>query len=262
LTLIIGIKCSDGIVLAADGAATLGFLHTQTIRQPVRKLSIIKDCVVVGVSGPVGLGQRIVDELGDLYASNPPQSRKSAKEMVKVRERIFPHLQQELDAAAVAARAIGQQALGSAISQTLMGAGLPNQSCLFQFDEKGAPEEATENLPFATVGSGSQIADPFLAFLRRTFWPGRLPTLPEGVFVAVWTLTHAIETNTGGVSDPIQVIVLERRGDKFVARELTEAELQEHLQAIERATARLASFREAISDQQTGTATTVPEPEA
>jgi 20S proteasome alpha/beta subunit len=40
MTLIIGIKCSDGIVMGADGAATFGSLGQQTIRQGTKKLEV------------------------------------------------------------------------------------------------------------------------------------------------------------------------------------------------------------------------------
>ncbi len=38
MTLIIGIKCSDGIVMGADGAATFATLGQPTIRQETKKL--------------------------------------------------------------------------------------------------------------------------------------------------------------------------------------------------------------------------------
>jgi 20S proteasome alpha/beta subunit len=60
MTLIIGILCSDGAVLGADGAATFGpGLGETTIRQPVRnKLRVIGSDAVAGMSGSVGLSQR------------------------------------------------------------------------------------------------------------------------------------------------------------------------------------------------------------
>ena len=58
MTLILGIRCTDGIVLGADGSATLGALGTYTARQQsVKKLRIVRDKIVFGLSGPVGLGQ-------------------------------------------------------------------------------------------------------------------------------------------------------------------------------------------------------------
>ncbi len=64
MTLIIGLKCSDGIVVGYDGAATLANIaRLRTVIQPVPKLAIIRDKMIVGVSGPVGLGQVFCDRV-------------------------------------------------------------------------------------------------------------------------------------------------------------------------------------------------------
>ena len=70
MTLIVGVKCSDGIVLGADSTATLGIpLGGSTIRQDtVTKLHIASGKLVIGVSGPVSLSQSYSDEI-DAYIS-------------------------------------------------------------------------------------------------------------------------------------------------------------------------------------------------
>ena len=70
MTLIVGILCSDGVVVAADGAATLGSLGNSTVRQEVKKLDVISGKIIVGVSGPVGLGQKLKDKIGKQYSGN------------------------------------------------------------------------------------------------------------------------------------------------------------------------------------------------
>jgi 20S proteasome alpha/beta subunit len=59
MTLIVGILCKEGVVVGADGAASLGVLGQMTAMQPVKKLSLLHNCMIVGVSGSVGLSQRI-----------------------------------------------------------------------------------------------------------------------------------------------------------------------------------------------------------
>jgi len=53
--------------MGADGAATLGALGQKTVQQPVRKLSTIANSAILGVSGAVGLGQRIGGILNKLW---------------------------------------------------------------------------------------------------------------------------------------------------------------------------------------------------
>jgi hypothetical protein len=103
-----------------------------------------------------------------------------------------------------------------------------------------APEAATSDLPFVSVGVGQATADPFLAFIRRVFWREREPNTADGIFAATWTLRHAIDTSPGGVADPIQVMVLE---DGKV-RELDSKELDEHEQNVELLEEHIRGFEE------------------
>ena len=93
------------------------------------------------------------------------------------------------------------------------------------------------------IGSGQHIADPFLAFLRRIFWPNRLPTTSEGKASAVWTLYHAIQTNPGGIGFPMQVVTLSMQGGKPKAAELSREEIDtEHIQGIEDAEKKMSAI--------------------
>src|ERR1043165_9396221 len=178
MTLIVGIKCSDGIVVGADGAATLGELGQPTVRQDARKLSILSHKIIIGVSGKVGLGQRIIERIGDLYSGGKLVGAKPGAAMTIMRTAIWPDIAGEFQAATAAQHVIGHLAQSSALSHTIVALPLDRQLSLIYFDQQGAPEEATNDLPFISIGSGRLTADPFLAFIRKIFWPiGALPSL-------------------------------------------------------------------------------------
>ncbi|MEI8061337.1 MAG: hypothetical protein WCG99_03540 [Candidatus Berkelbacteria bacterium] len=258
MTLIIGIKCKDGVVLASDGAATLGSLGNSTAKQPTKKLSVIDDKVIVGVSGPVGLGQRIIGEIDILWKDNAFSGNAPFQAMTKISEKIREHIRPELEMAASARNTVGQVALSSALSTTLVAMPVSRKPSLFQFDHQGSPEEAPDELPFASIGSGQAIADPFLGFIRRVFWNNETPTINEGLFASIWTLRHAIEINPGGVAEPIQVVILTQSGSNWIAKELCDSELQEHDDAVIAAEKRLSNLQEEVqSDEQ---AVAIPNP--
>lgn len=243
MTLIVGIKCSDGIVVGADGAATLGAMGQGTIRQSIHKLNIIAHKLIVGVSGPIGLSQRFNWRIEEMWLGNKLSGKKCPEAMNIMRKELWKDIEGEMQAAAIAQQTIGRAALQSALSSSLVALPLDKKFALIQFDQQAAPEEATESLPFVCIGSGQPIADPFLAFIRKIFWPEGMPSLEQGIFSAVWTLDHAIETNPGGVADPTQIMVLEQDGKDFKARELEKSELQEHREAINSAELALQKFR-------------------
>ncbi len=239
MTLIIGIKCSDGVVLGSDGAATFGTLGNTTIRQPIRrKLKIRQQCLVIGTSGPVGLGQRYAHELQELWASKKLSGAQPEAAMVLISQAFRAHCLAEIEVARQVSSLVGHAAAQSALAHTVVALPLRKKPCLIQFDHQGCPELASEDLPFISIGSGQQIADPFLALLRRLLWPDRQPTLAEGTFAVTWTLHHAIETNAGGVADPKQVVWLK----ESAAKELAEDELEEHLQLVQEVEGRLTTF--------------------
>jgi len=264
VTLIVGIKCSDGIVVAADGAATLGVMGQTTARQTTKKLNILSGSVVLGVSGPVGLAQRFEGEIEALWenkklSGSGMPSMKPHEAMVIIRDVLWKHVEPELKAAQTAVNLVGHAAAAqSAICSAVVALPITKMPCLFQFNQQCSPEEATAKLPFLAIGSGQTIADPFLAFIRRIFWPDHNPTIGDGVFAALWTVKHAIQTAPGGIGDPIQIIIIERHDENWRARELVMEELQEHEEAIKYAEGSLARFRDSFHKPQDNEAPDTP----
>jgi 20S proteasome alpha/beta subunit len=248
MTLLIGIKCRDGLVLAADGAATYGVLGQHTIRQPVRKkLRLVDAQTVVGTSGPVGIGQRVAGVVGELRRQNkvaiePQNPNTSTKQLQQAKpHEVMGHLRTafwqviapELDIARAMMQVMGNGSpLQSALSQSFVAIMVSGDPCLIQFDHQAAPEQVTEDLPFVALGSGQLIADPFLAFLRRIYWPDELPDVKQGVFTAIWALHHTIETIPGGVGHPIQIVTFLKDGATWKAQEMQREACEEHLQYI------------------------------
>lgn len=228
--------------MGADGAATLGALGQHTVTQPVKKLSVVANSVILGVSGSVGLGQRIGGTVNKLW-DDRKFTGASFEVMQAVREAFAPVLMPEIRYATDAAKLVGQgAALPSAIALTLLAVPVQRQLRLYQFGCTGDPEEATADLPFVAIGSGQNLADPFLAFLRQIFWKEAQPNTSEGVFATVWSLLHAIRRNTGGVAEPIQLMTAKIDGGRPVIKEFDVAELEETRQGVAEAEAYLSQF--------------------
>src|ERR1019366_7777330 len=232
MTLLIGIKCTNGLVIAADGATTFGdSLGNRTIRQPSRKLAIVNDRMIVAVTGSVGLQQRFVGELGSIQ---PGAGAKRHQIMELLAGAIRKPMRDEYQTCEAFKGALGNSSIQGMITGTMVGIMVQGDPTLIKFDHQGSPECASENLRFISLGSGQPLADPFLAFLRRIFWRDKPPSLNDGVFAATWTLHHAIEMHPGGVDHPVQVMTLQATtGGGCEIHELAEADLQEHLQAID-----------------------------
>ncbi len=252
MTLIAGILCSDGVVVASDSFATYAEGAMPTIgQQQVTKVRKLGNSVIYASTGAIGVAQIIATLLGRMEAANSfagpaivndPTPSTVAMTMIsfQIAEQVRPIIQ----SAAAMASLVGAQAAGAtAVVKSIVAVAVAGRPCLFQFDSSGAPEEATSELPFIALGSGQAIADPFLALLKRILWTNRAPTVAEGRFVAAWTITHVSKTNFGGVGLPPQIASLTiQNGNPVVAF----ADAGEHEQAV---TAAEAALREHLEKQ-------------
>lgn len=250
MTLIVGIKCRDGIVLAADSAATLGNVGERTIRQnSATKLTIVGGSAIIGTAGSVGLGQRFAHDL-ETHVNGNLRSQHPTVAMTSLSDSFHKHIGKEVERARPFMSIIGNgAATGGLMSQSLVAIGTSGGPSLFQFDHQASPEAATDQLPFVAIGSGQSIADPFLAFIRRIFWANDAPSLSEGIFAAVWTIEHAIQTHPGGVDGQVQVAIHEGVGKGSSAKMLANSDVEETHQAIAAAETTLRGFRNLISER-------------
>lgn len=241
MTLIIGFKCSDGLVVGADGGATMGDVSgLRTIMQPMTKLQLAADKAIVGVSGPVGLGQLYVDCVERIH--NQFRDKDISWICRSLRDEFRKDAEIAMHMAAMAIQVLGANARAGAITTTLVALAARDGPHLVQFDCECCPEVTTNDLPFVSIGSGQMIADPFLAFLRRVFWKDRLPSVSEGIFAVNWTLEHAIDTAPGGIAYPITLGELKMEGTQPRARLLSKEELQEHREMRTEAEAHVRMF--------------------
>ena len=83
MALIIGIHCSDGVVIGTDSAAASDPLAPTASREFQQRIAIIDDRVIVAGTGAIGLGQRFAALTGQHWASKELQN-KSAVEIGKM----------------------------------------------------------------------------------------------------------------------------------------------------------------------------------
>lgn len=254
MTLIIGIRCDEGIVMAADSAATMGSVAGQTAQlRTAKKLTICQGKIVVGISGFLGLGQRLVAAIDQGHKENKFKGRKETA-VGAMRDALVKIAEPEWRMSGLVSQAQNHRGANSyATAPMLLALPIEKELVLVQFTETCAPEIATDELPFVALGSGQPLADPFLAYIRRVLWPkSALPSVADGVFSAMWTLTHTIETNPGGVAGPIQIVVLRNANGAPVATELLDSDLAEHREALDDLDRRIAEWRAGFTNKPLG----------
>ena len=79
--------------------------------------------------------------------------------------------------------------------------------------------------------------------MRRVFWGDTPPLLVDGIFAVTWALNHVIELNPGGINGPPRIAVLDNQNR---ARELSDAELEEHKSNADGAEKHLSQYKEIL----------------
>jgi hypothetical protein len=236
MTLIVAFSCVDGAVIAADSMLTASIGSLPTGHHHGRKVHILPDHHVFAFAGDQGQA----DRLRLMAALNT------------ARAATVPHpLDHGLGLTQGIITQFNATGIGNAINMNAVLAFPHNRSiavCAFM----GAlqPWLLDGDHYFVAMGSGKQMADPFLRFLLDVFSPTQ-PTVREAVFLATWTLQHTINTNPGGVAGPIRMVVIQNLEGGVTVRELSADEVGEQQQAVADAESTLRNWRSLIAGTRT-----------
>ncbi len=238
MSLIVGIRCTDSLVLAASGPGTMPSEDgLPPARQWSKKLRVVAGQAVLGVTGHDGLAQEMALSLERSLAE--PDKRESADDVlrVKLRDALAAPVQRTV---AIHRTLQGLPGFGITsneyvISQSLLAIPFGDSLRLFLLDPECSITEVTDELACATIGGAKAVADPFLAFLRKVLWEERVPDVALGELSAYWTMLHVAETCPGALTFPVQMVVIRREPSGSIdIYERGERELTRIQQAIER----------------------------
>lgn len=252
MTAVVGIRCTNGVVLGTDSSVTFATEQRPTVEQLSDKLDVLDDRVIVASTGWVGQGQRfrsVVHQLCD-------------QDFYKKADLDGLDVGRSLSAAAI--QDFKKTGAPKGEFGALVAFPCRKDIHLCEFDLKHFQPEMKplDGIWYCSMGSSQPITDPFLGFIRDVFWHEGPPTIKEATFALTWTLDHAIEVNPGGVKGPISVGVLEEEVHRGFprARKLEDHELNEIRVSIDAAKDALRDFPKQLRPEAAGDRE-VPEPE-
>lgn len=226
MTVIVGVRCSDGVVIGADSVATSAHGTQPLIHLPSNsKIQIFQNCVIVAATGAVGYSQRLTEHIEAAIAGGVFNNMNWRECTTNISRRVLSDLQNSL-ASRHPTQGIGYGAL--------LAAAIQNEPCLVEYGTTDfQPEIKTGNLFFVTMGSGQVLADPFFAFVTRVLWGNQMPDVERGKFGVYWVLDHTIKLAPGGVGGPIKLAVLRQINGQWKAEEIDTQEAAEYINALE-----------------------------
>jgi hypothetical protein len=235
LTVLVGVRCSDGVVIGTDSAATSSAGQIPLLRLSTDKIAIVDGRVIVAGTGQIGLGQRFTEIIRKAHSEKKFQLPK-----VELGRYIASAANSDFASTGATKGSYG----------ALLGAPVAHTGELIEFAVSDMqPEIKDKNLSFVAMGSGQLLAEPFISFVSRVFWRGAIPDVVTAKFGVFWALSHAISCAPGGIGEPIAMATLTSQKSGWEAKLLDQEalqELQQHVQEFER---ELAPLRLRILEQ-------------
>lgn len=204
MTLIVGIPCSDGVVIGTDSAATIGPI----VLPGMPKVHSIADCALVACAGRLGPIQRFLSVVSRRYGADQLLDADGTlvEEGRELTAKVFQNFQ---STGGIEGRCRSVVALGLDHGVREWG--------LISFDFGSEPGSGTfevvRGFPFVALGSGSAAAMPLMAFVRKVFWSGSQPSVVDAIFAIAFVMETAIEIAASGVGGKLQVGVLRTEDD-------------------------------------------------
>jgi len=218
MSVIVGVLCSDGVVIGSDSSRTGGPGEAPALGQPVKRTHVVAGDLIFASTGQVGLGQRLEATLCELREdSRFPEWQHMAIARSISAEAMRDFASTRSDLAGFGALVAFRCATGFHLCEFTVG--------------QLQPEFKRPESWFASLGPARATADSLLGLVHRTFITGGRPSLEEGIFAAAWALQHTIALRPGRVQGPPQIAVLtDHPADPIrPARLLSEVEVADEL---------------------------------
>lgn len=233
MTILVGVKCTDGVVIGADSVATSAAGPQSVMQiQSNDKIRIFDGKVICAATGAIGLAQRLRYHVHAAAVGGVFTNLSVHEAAGNISKRFLTDCANTL----VARHPQRGIQFGALIAVHIKGEARLIEYASIDFQ----PEIKEDNLFYVSMGSGQHLADPFLAFVSRVLWRGKQPTVDEAKFGVYWALDHTIKLAPGGIGEPIHVATLRDTGGAWAAQEMVDT--QEAAQFISELESHIGEF--------------------
>jgi hypothetical protein len=272
MTVLVGILCSDGVVIGTDSAAASSPVPGQIVMEHqdlgALKIELIASDAITAITGSVGLAQRFDHQVRAVFEAlkQPFQPPQIVPQVGIIGSPIQQVLFNLVPPNQIPLNVLDPVAIGRIVPQIIISdfkttqsalQGLPNHGWglgallafvkndtphLIEFDQvqfhpelKGMPDPARGDRVYRAVSMGitQPMSDPFLAHAYRVLFGETTPTIERAKLVVAWTVDHASRYNPGGVGGDLQLAVLEKIKGTWTAHHADTGEVEQQVQALE-----------------------------
>ena len=272
MTVLVGILCSDGVVIGSDSAFASGVIpghFTMEQQDKALKIELIGTDAITATTGFVGLAHRFNEQISVLFPAL--KEKFYIGEMLQRTPHLCTPIQQSLLGQVkqddIPFNKLSTVGLARIISQVVIADFQKTKSALqnvpatgwglgallafvkddvpqlvefdplqFHPEVKGLPDPKRGDRVYRAVSMGAMtsMSDPFLAHAYRVLFGERIPTVDRAKLVVAWTIDHVTKYNFGTVGGKLQLAVLEKTKDTWTAHHSDPGEIEQQVEGLEK----------------------------
>lgn len=208
MSIIVGVHCSDSVVLAASGPAPTSPTEAAAADAGLARLRAVAERTIVGVSGPEELGREVTAVLERYLRDRDPDEMSGEAHSGALQAALGQRIRLAADMTRALEGLPGAGARASdSIGEVLIAMPSTSRPSLHIVDGEGCIRQIDRGRSWAAIGSAKRAAESFLVFLQRLLWREERPNRAAGQLAAYWAARHIAEME-GGSSRSIQVVRL------------------------------------------------------
>lgn len=212
MSIIIGVRCNDCVILAASGPGPTAPQEAAASNGGLSRLRAIAGRAVVGVSGPEELGREMTAALERYLRARDPSGLSGEAHNDGMRTALGQRIRLTADMRRALERLPGAgAAVGESAGEALIAIPSKDSPSLHVVDREGRITEVVRGRSWAVVGPAKLAAESFLGFLQRLLWREGRPNRAAGQLAAYWAARHVTEME-GGSSRSVQLVRVSREG--------------------------------------------------
>jgi len=261
VSIIGGLICHNGIVIASDSAATTEIDRSVASVHEMRKIEIVERRLVLAVAGHSGVARQYHDAMSKLIKEVDIDALSDNALMQQIVQYKGDAISVQLAVAKRRADLAGTAFdAKSTAAESLVAIRTTNGPRLFHVDEYMNPDVIVPESPFKIIGTGAVTTHAFTEYLRQQFLGPQPPDVGDGILTMLWAVRFAIATHARDVGGPPQITIVPSDASKEI-QSVSAADLAEHQAALDLAEGRLQQLRLVIRGQgQEAVREELPEP--
>ena len=239
MTILVGILCTNGVVIASDGMASMNLGTTPFVGHSNLKTHVIDNKVIIACAGDDNLMTQFVHFFRSNYLeySKKHELQQSSSIFTLMHELSSQFAQDIINAIKQYPDELTNNLLQQINNNgfdfnAIVGAPFNGKHYIFQYDTFLRPHMLRENgIWHIILGSGHLVGNPSIHLVKKILNIKAQPEIDRGQILAYWTISHAIEVSSGGIGGEITTAVLQKINGQYSAS--IENKVSEHKSFIE-----------------------------